>query len=67
MNQKIENMELRIAHQEDGLQKMSREMFEQQKQIERLEILCEALVGRVRTLSDAGEVPSEADEKPPHY
>ena len=67
MNQKIEDMESRIAHQEDSLQKMSREMFEQQKQIERLEIVCEALVGRVRVLSDAGEAPSEADEKPPHY
>jgi SlyX protein len=61
------DIETKIAYQEDLLQALNRIVSEQQKQIDQLELTCNALTARVRDLVDAGGSSNTQDEKPPHY
>ena len=61
------NIESKLAHQEDMLAELNTAMANQQKQLTLLEDLCETLVSRVRSLSDDGPDGDPADERPPHY
>ena len=64
-------IETKIAFQEDLLQELNKTVYEQQKKIDRLEILCQALADHVRELSrtvaEGGRAGGVADERPPHY
>jgi SlyX protein len=60
-------IETKLAHQEDMLAELNTAVTNQQSQITLLEDLCETLVGRVRSLSDAAPDIDPADERPPHY
>jgi len=61
------DIETKLAHQEDMLADLNTAVTNQQSQITLLEDLCETLVGRVRSLSDAAPESDPADERPPHY
>jgi SlyX protein len=61
------DIETKLAHQEDMLAELNTAVTNQQSQITLLEDLCETLVGRVRSLSDAAPDSDPADERPPHY
>lgn len=62
---KIIDIETRLAHQEVTLQELNDAMSSQQAQIMDLERLCKTLIDRVRALSE-GDINS-GEEKPPHY
>lgn len=62
---RIIDIETRLAHQDDTLQELNDAMSSQQAQIMELERLCKSLIDRVRSLSE-GDIDS-GDEKPPHY
>ena len=66
-DERLVNIETKIAYQEDTIQALNDVICTQQKQIDQLETTCKMLFDRVKTLSPtkAGEFP--ADEKPPHY
>jgi SlyX protein len=59
------DLEARIAHQDQAVNDLSNEIYQQQKQIEKLETTCKYL------LDQAQQSPStdghQVDEKPPHY
>ena len=61
------DIELKLTAQEDLLQSLNQQVYEQQKQLAELRSLCTALVRRLgQAASDEGADPY-AIEKPPHY
>ncbi len=65
--QRLENIEIKLTRQDDLLETLNMQVYQQQKQIDQLEQLCAALVQRLKeaTLNqNQGGLPHE---KPPHY
>jgi len=61
-------IEIKLTAQEDLLQALNQQVYEQQKQITELKALCAALVKRLsEAASDAGGADAYTVEKPPHY
>lgn len=68
MNQRIEQLEIKIAYLEQANAQLSDEIFRQQQQIEALREQMAALTGRFEAASQSQAAPYTAeDEKPPHY
>lgn len=65
--ERLIEIESKIAYQEDTVQELNKVIYQQQKQIDRLEAICNSLINHVRDLSDAMAASSSANEKPPHY
>jgi SlyX protein len=68
MEDRIVDLESRLAWQEDTLRALNDVIVDQEKRIERLEALNRELLERVRqfaVLLDTGNPP--LDEKPPHH
>ncbi|MBN1243379.1 MAG: SlyX family protein [Spirochaetales bacterium] len=63
---RLERLETRLAWQEDAVAELSRQAFEREKRIDRLEATVRKLSERLR---DSGglELPPPEDERPPHY
>lgn len=65
---RLVEIETKIAFQEKSLKDLNDVIYDQQREIDRLNSICDLLVKRVRDLSDF--VPGSdgpANEKPPHY
>ncbi|PWB54678.1 MAG: SlyX protein [Nitrosomonadales bacterium] len=67
IEERLIEIESKIAYQEDAVQELNKAIYQQQKQIDKLEAICTALINHVRDLSDAMAESSAANEKPPHY
>jgi SlyX protein len=66
--QRIEELEIRLAHLERALQDVSDEVIRQQQEIERLGERNLRLAERVEALqTDAAEDAATREELPPHY
>lgn len=65
--EKLIDIETKLAHQEHLLAELDDALSNQQAQIGNLEHLCQTLVERIRALSETGVGDSADDEKPPHY
>ena len=61
------DIESKLAHQEQLLNELNDVITEQQARIMQLEQLSSTLIERVRTLGDAGTESEPADQRPPHY
>ncbi len=66
-DEKIVEIETKLAHQEHLLSVLNDALTNQQAQIAELEHLCQSLVERLRALSEAGRGHDNDDERPPHY
>ncbi|HET7315032.1 SlyX family protein [Salinisphaera sp.] len=66
MSGQQEELEMRIAYQDDAIEQLSRQMFAQSREIERLSERCRQLEERVQRLAEGGPDPA-LDEQPPHY
>lgn len=66
MDDKLVDIESRIAWQEAAIQELSDVISRQQRQLDRLTALCVDLQARLAESSGAGGTPS-AHEPPPHY
>jgi SlyX protein len=64
---RLVDIETKIAYQEDTIQELNKVVCQQQKQIQRLEAICESLIEHVRDLRDAVPQGGAANERPPHY
>lgn len=64
VEQRLIDIELKLTSQEDLTQTLSRQVYEQQKQIADLRALCAVLV---RRLDESDGADPYAAEKPPHY
>ncbi|MDY0375231.1 MAG: SlyX family protein [Desulfobacterium sp.] len=65
---RLVDIETKIAFQEKSLKELNDVIYEQHREIDRLNSICDLLVKRVKDLSDfmpGSDGP--ANEKPPHY
>ena len=60
-------IETRIAYQEDTIQQLNDIVTKQQRQIDKLEDLSKSLTERYQSLQTTETDLNMADEKPPHY
>jgi SlyX protein len=67
MDDRIERLESMVALQDRTMEKLSDQIFDQQKQIEDLRRLVERLAKKVRALDEEIESSGPADVPPPHY
>lgn len=65
--EKLTDIEIRLAHMDRALSELSDVVFVHQKQIDSLEKACEELRQRMQVASEGAETGSAEDERPPHY
>ena len=65
--QRLMDLETRIAHQDQSIHELSEEIFQQQKQIALLEDRCRRLLERLESIAAAETAGGPGDEIPPHY
>lgn len=65
--ERIIEIEIKVARQEDLVESLSQMVYQQQKKIDELEALCSALARRIKDVSSADSERQPANEKPPHY
>ncbi|HEY8218583.1 MAG TPA: SlyX family protein [Methylobacter sp.] len=64
---RIIELEIKAAYQEDLLQELNKIVAGQQQQIDRLEATCKMLNERIKSLSVEGSTGENVEEVPPHY
>jgi len=65
--ERLENIEAKITFQEDLIEELNKTIYQQQKKLERLEAICEALARQIQSLVEARNEGMPANERPPHY
>ena len=66
--ERLVEIETKITFHEQTIKDLNDVLYEQQQEIERLGSICDALVKRVKELSEfTPEIDAPANEKPPHY
>jgi len=66
-NERIIELEIKAAYQEDLLQELNQVVAKQQQQIDRLEATCKLLNERIISISAGLNMASLGEEVPPHY
>ena len=63
------DIESKLAHQEQLLDELNVVVTDQQSRIDQLTERCDSLLARIRALGEGGgaEAGSPDDERPPHY
>ena len=65
---RLVEIETKIAFQEKTIEDLNDVLFEQQKEIERLGDICDVLVKRIKALAEITPgIDAPSNEKPPHY
>jgi SlyX protein len=64
---RLTELEIKLAYQEDLLQELNLIVAAQQKQMHRLEETCKVLYERMKVLSSASELDQADHQPPPHY
>jgi len=64
---RVTELEIKIAYQEDLLHELNKIVGQQQQQITRLEATCKMLSDRIKSLSIEGVGSEVFEEIPPHY
>jgi SlyX protein len=62
---RIIDIEIKLAHQENLVESLNQTVYEQGRRIDQLDAMVAKLAEHVRTLRDAGQGP--VNERPPHY
>ncbi|MCG8380913.1 MAG: SlyX family protein [Gammaproteobacteria bacterium] len=65
--ERLEQLEIKIAYQEDLLQDLNALVAGQQMKIDQLEASLKVLNEKLRELSSSTSTHMIADERPPHY
>jgi SlyX protein len=66
--ERLMDLEVRIARQDDLLDTLNTQVYRQQKKIDELQALNVALANRMREFAiSASERTAQVDERPPHY
>lgn len=64
---RLVDIEIKLSHQEDAVEELNKVVCQQQKKIDHLEAICEALIRHVKELSDSAAETRSTNEPPPHY
>lgn len=67
MNDRIEQLEIKVAFLEQANTQLSEELFRHRLQMEALQLQLQALTGRFEASLAAPSAYSLEDDKPPHY
>ena len=67
MEDRIIEIETKVAYQEHSISELSDVIYRQQQQIDQLERLCNALTERLQDMTDTASSDKAGHEKPPHY
>jgi uncharacterized coiled-coil protein SlyX len=67
MQERIDDIEIKLAHLEQALNELSDVLYQQQGLIERLEAGYEGLRQRMHSGGEPADSQNPADDKPPHY
>lgn len=59
------DIELKLVHQEDLVESLNERVYEQQKQIDKLEQMVASLAQHIRDNAQGGQ--AVINERPPHY
>ncbi len=65
--ERLVDIEIKLARSDDMLEALNRVVYEQQKKIDRLEALYAALLHRMPESADNGADRNIENERPPHY
>lgn len=65
--QRLVDIETRLAFQEDTIDRLNEVIYRQQELIDRLIARCEMLGSRVKELAEKLPEDSDGEERPPHY
>ena len=66
--ERLVEIETKIAYHEQTIKDLNEVVYQQQQEIERLGLICDALVRRVKEFSElVPGIDAPANEKPPHY
>jgi SlyX protein len=61
------NIETKLAHQEHLVDELNLALTDQQSRITELEALCRRLVERLQSLAESAAGEAGDEERPPHY
>jgi SlyX protein len=64
---RLENIELKLTSQEDLLETLNMQVYQQRKKIDELEMLCSELVNRFKEMALNQNQATLPHERPPHY
>lgn len=64
---RIIELEIKVAYQEDLIQELNKIVSQQQQQISRLETTCKLLNERIKSLLSVVNAEENIDQTPPHY
>ena len=67
MQERIDDIEIKLAHLEQALNELSDVLYQQQGLIVRLEAGYEGLRQRMASGGEPADSQNPADDKPPHY
>lgn len=67
MNERIEQIEIKVAFLEQANAQLSDELFHQRQKVEAIQAQLNALTGRFEAAQTPLTAFSPDDEKPPHY
>ncbi len=67
MDERLIEIETKVAYQEHTIAELNDVIYRQQQQIDQLERLCKALTDRVQDMAETATTEKVGHEKPPHY
>jgi len=67
MNERLVNIETKISFQEDLIEELNKVVYQQQKKLNQLEVMCISLANHIRSLSETENEIGVSNERPPHY
>lgn len=64
--ERLVNIETKIAFQEDLIEELNKVIYQQQQKLSQLEAVCASLSRHIQSL-EAGNDNKSVNERPPHY
>ena len=66
MQQQIEQLQFKVAFQEDTIEQLSQQLANQQKQMEHMAFQMKHVIDKLKQVQVSG-VSGDGNERPPHY
>jgi SlyX protein len=63
----IEQLQMKVAFQEDTIEALNNALIAQQRQIDSLEFKLKQVIGKIEAIDPSAGEKEEADPPPPHY
>ena len=63
----IEQLQMKVAFQEDTIESLNKALIEQQKQLEELQFSFKQMVTKIRSIEPSNMAEEHEETPPPHY